>query len=484
MPQERPAELVELLDNVEQLFWFAREQGKIAQGNLERSEPVADADTTERQIFVDLRQLGCRLMGEYFASVGNGDLGYRAEFGGVEYRRSQRQRERRILTVFGEVSFRESVYVCGDGGSVRPFEALVNLPARRSTYFAQDLASRLVLDDSYEDGRDFYADFLGHRWSTRTMRENLLASAEGPDCGPAAQPLPAVTEEGTIGVVSFDGKGIAVVPEERTTGKKREALVACSYTVAPQPVRDPSKLAQLLAIPELLSDKEKEELGSQVKGQQMRYHGSVTKPKEEVFAEVREAAEERFAAAKIKQVVCLMDGATGLWRLAEEHFKDAVYVLDVMHVLGYLWDAANALESRPDEARALVGAWLEVIFQGGVGKVIHSLRIRGGKNRLSRLRRAEVKKAITYLDNHRDYMHYDEYLAQGYPIASGVIESACRHLVKDRMEKAGAQWGLRGAEAVLKLRCLRANGHWQWSQQQRKKHERLRLYEPVLATAA
>jgi hypothetical protein len=73
-------------------------------------------------------------------------------------------------------------------------------------------------------------------------------------------------------------------------------------------------------------------------------------------------------------------------------------------------------------------------------------------------------------------MRYDEYLAAGYPIATGVIEGACRHIVKDRMERTGMRWKIPGAQAMLELRTIHINGDWETFQQFRVKFETKRLY--------
>ena len=91
---------------------------------------------------------------------------------------------------------------------------------------------------------------------------------------------------------------------------------------------------------------------------------------------------------------------------------------------------------------------------------------------------------ITYFENHRDYMRYDKYLLEGYPVASGVIESACRHLIQNRMERASAQWSILGAESVLKMRCVKANRDWALFQQMRKQQERERMYSEIIKIAA
>ena len=102
---------------------------------------------------------------------------------------------------------------------------------------------------------------------------------------------------------------------------------------------------------------------------------------------------------------------------------------------------------------------------------------------LSGKRRDEVETAIQYFENHRDYMQYDAYLSAGYPIATGVIESACGHLIKDRMCKAGAKWRMEGAESVLKLRCIKASGYWRKFHKTRKRSEKNRLYPQFLKAA-
>jgi hypothetical protein len=85
-----------------------------------------------------------------------------------------------------------------------------------------------------------------------------------------------------------------------------------------------------------------------------------------------------------------------------------------------------------------------------------------------------VDTCAQYLLTHAPYLKYNHYLSQGYPIATGVIEGACRHLVKDRMEVTGARWSLTGAEAVLRLRALRSSHDFDeyWNFHEKKEYER------------
>ena len=283
--------------------------------------------------------------------------------------------------------------------------------------------------------------------------------------------------------MSFDGKGIQVVKSERTTGKTRESLVGCVYTAEPEK-RDAEKIAKSLILPEQISDKEKKSNQKKNNAQNTEYYGSVTEPKKKVFSDVRDRAKARFSAACIATVVCVMDGAPCLWRLAKKFFPKAVYILDVIHVVDYIKLATSALEKDKKAAQVLAYTYLKTILEGRVNSVITSLKIRLTKNRIRGRRRTDIEKAITYFENHKDYMRYDEYLEAGYPIATGVVESACGHLVKDRMGIAGARWSLRGAESVLKLRCIKASGDWQEYKEIRKENERNRLYSNILDEAA
>jgi hypothetical protein len=76
----------------------------------------------------------------------------------------------------------------------------------------------------------------------------------------------------------------------------------------------------------------------------------------------------------------------------------------------------------------------------------------GTKHKLRGKKWDKLAKICGYLENNAHRMHYDVYLAAGYPIASGVIEGACRHFIKDRMERSGMRWTIERAQAMLDVR--------------------------------
>jgi hypothetical protein len=182
---------------------------------------------------------------------------------------------------------------------------------------------------------------------------------------------------------------------------------------------------------------------------------------------------------RTKPLVFLSDGEPALHEHQGEFLPaGAVCILDLFHVLEYLWKAAWCFfdeASEKQRAEAWVEAKLRALLEGRVASVIRGLRVlatrRGSRGRA----RKTVEQVTGYLERNRERMKYDEYLAAGYPIGSGVVEGACRHLVKDRLERAGMRWRRQGAQAMLDLRATYLNGEWEafWTYHVEKEDDRL-----------
>ena len=179
-----------------------------------------------------------------------------------------------------------------------------------------------------------------------------------------------------------------------------------------------------------------------------------------------------------KEVVCVMDGQEALWEGNRRHRGGkAVEVLDLLHVTPRLWQAAHLFHAEGSEAaEAFARERILRVLQGKVAEVVRGLRVMGTKHALRGSKKKALGKICAYLAANRERMRYDEYLAKGYPIASGVIEGACRHLVKDRMERAGMHWTPVGAQAMLDVRSTYVNGDWEEYQAYRIARETARLY--------
>jgi hypothetical protein len=178
----------------------------------------------------------------------------------------------------------------------------------------------------------------------------------------------------------------------------------------------------------------------------------------------------------IQQHVALTDGAEALQQQVVTHVPASTLILDIIQATEYLWDTAHVLlgETHPHRL-AWVRAYLEPLLAGQTDAVITALEAEGHDPRHTATQRQAVRRTVGYYRRNRPYMRDNEYLAHGWPIGTGVVEGACGHLVKDRMEQAGMRWTPGGAQAVLDLRAVRLNGHWDayWPLHRQQQHQRL-----------
>ena len=199
--------------------------------------------------------------------------------------------------------------------------------------------------------------------------------------------------------------------------------------------------------------------------QDKRVWASVSQEPRTVIAEMFDEAHGRDPAGQRPWVV-LVDGQEHQLRLMRQEVKRrsiaVTLILDLFHVLEYLWAAAFAFHAEGSAAAALwVRTQLLALLRGRVSRVAATMRRSATVRALKGSKRAAVDTCADYLLKYRDMLRYDQYLAAGSPIGTGVIEGACRYLVKDRMERTGARWSLQGAEAVLRLRALWTNGDFE-----------------------
>jgi hypothetical protein len=148
----------------------------------------------------------------------------------------------------------------------------------------------------------------------------------------------------------------------------------------------------------------------------------------------------------------------------------------VIHVIEYLWSAAWCFFAEGDPAaERWVNDKARQILEGKAGITAASIRRKATLLKLDPDKRKNADRAADYLLNKRAYLDYPTALTNGWPIATGVIEGACRHLIKDRMDITGARWGMQTAEAVLKLRALITNGDFDayWNYHLTQEHQRV-----------
>jgi hypothetical protein len=216
-----------------------------------------------------------------------------------------------------------------------------------------------------------------------------------------------------------------------------------------------------------------------------RVWASVAKPPEEVTQELFHEALQRDPEQE-KEWIALVDGCPHqIERIQQQAQKQNIkltVICDIIHVIEYLWRAAWAFHKQGDPAAEdWVNERFLLILEGKSSTVAGGIRRSATNRKLSKENRKSIDTCATYLLNKTPFLKYDEYLAKGYPIATGIIEGACRHLIKDRMDRTGAKWSIHGAEAVLKLRSLKASGdfkkYWEFHEDQELKRNHNSKYK-------
>jgi hypothetical protein len=448
-------------------------------------------DQVERSLWQSLLRLGHSLLSSYVEGVGPGDIGDTRVHEGRELRRLESPHDRRYVSVFGQLTISRYVYGTRETQKheVVPTDALLGLPDSEFSYVLQEWDQSFCVEDSYEESRRKVEKILGIGQSVRSLEQMSVSMAESVSAFQESAPKPPAGEEGSILVLTADGKG---VPMRRDAGqdppairgrrkkgekanKKRMACVGGVYTIDPF-VRTPEDV-----VDEVLRDARKPDrpkpCHKQLRAELTRpIDGVEVNAKERIFSWFAEQVKLRNPRGR-KKVVCVMDGERALWKKLLAMVTGVVCILDLFHVLERLWQAAHCFHPEgSDEAKAFVTDRLLRLLRGEVGYVIGGLKQMATKQALRGSRQQQLSAAIGYLERNRRLMRYDEYLAAGYPIGSGVAEGACRHLVKDRMERTGMRWRIPGAQAILNLRAMYLNDDWDAFQDHRIKEERRKLY--------
>jgi hypothetical protein len=462
---------------------FAREDA----GTLE-------AHDAEQGLFKRLLPMGLAAMQLSFAQRGTGDMGTaitRAD--GVTLPQEPTLRGRDDCSLFGKCTVaRTCDRTAGDPG-IFPLDAQVNLPERCDSYVLPEWMTVFAVEHPFQESSAWFEPRVDREGAESVLREVAQEAPMDDESFYAQRPVPPEATAGALLVVRVDGKGVPMIKAEAVklkaklgTGAKRQqkkaALVGVSDTVDPKP-RWPEALAELLVEPEAARARRRHEdtRDEAPRAQQVRRVASLVRTKQKVRELIKADAARRDPQHR-KPLVLLLDGALGLWRLAPRLFtpwKRVTCVLDIRPVVGDLWAAANAWCGEASQVgQHGVQRQLTAMLRGWVGDVIGGLRQLLTKPRRRQSVRETRGTVITCLHNHRRWMPYDQYLAMGLPVGTGVVESACGSVVKPRMEGEGKRWSLQGAAAILAWRSLKKShdddlrDDWRFHARQ----VRLRLY--------
>ena len=438
----------------------------------------------EEELSIRIRELARLMYQSHLEARGSGTIGPSLVGGDDVERKYQRENKRQQQCVFGRVEIKRIAYQASDVPSVMPKDANLNLPPEIYSHALSKKVAKESARSSFDEAIESVEESTGVRVSKRQAEEITVRTSK--DFDTFYQQRSTFGQEqtdtlGTIVVLTEDSKGIVVRNEdlrpatraaaEKDRGRakkrmkkgekrnrKRMATVASVYTIEPYERTPEQIVSQLGPVREVTETQ-------RPKPESKRVWASIAKERAQVTEELFDEAESRDPKRE-KEWVALLDGdehqRSGIEKEASRRGINLTIILDIIHVLEYLWKAAYAFnEAGSKEAEQWVSKRLLLILQGHCSKVVAGIRRSATRRGIKGTKRKAVDKCCDYILKNKERMRYDKYLAAGYPIATGVIEGACRYLVKDRMERTGARWSLQGAEAVLCLRALVASGDFE-----------------------
>ena len=402
---------------------------------------------------------------------------------GIE-RKAVKKSKRGLMTIFGPVQVPRLAYGAKGHNSLHPMDKELNLPKESYSLGLRQRVATEVTKASFDEAVSAIKQTTGASIAKRQTEELALRAAQDFELFYQQRQQPSQPSSEIL-VISTDGKGIVVRKDDlraqtrksadkeshkmakrlskgEKLNRKRMAQVASVYTIAPF-IRTASDIVkELQPVRELNYQRPKPE--------HKRVWASIENSASSVIAQAFDEAFRRDPKGE-KRWTILIDGNPIQLALINKQIEPLkikpIIILDMIHVLEYLWSAAFAFYGQGSPlAQDWVSDRLLRILQGKSQGVAAGMRRSATRLALTKQARLPVDKCATYLLKYQDYLRYDLYLAQGLPIATGVIEGACRHLIQDRMDITGARWSLKGAEAVLRLRSLRASHdfdlYWQF----------------------
>ncbi len=357
----------------------------------------------------------------------------------------------------------------------------MGFPAKQLSYKLQGLIGQRSTEEDYRESVSMLNELLG--LSLEGSHVKRVIEDLAPLVDPYYEQRPTLTkseaeEEGTYLAFGNDGKGVPIIKQERKGAKqdeearlmkgqkrgiKKEATVSVSFSFNPQ-IRDSEAILRGLfreSAPEELPQREAKRISINV-----HKRAFLANQKGGIDYAIRQIGARD--PDKTKPIIALVDCGPGLEGGILEKIKehglqenlDAI-IADIVHVSEYIWDAANVILGERFKGRTpWVRSVIKDLLESKTEKVIKELEANRDRTNLTDSKKEKLQKVITYLSNHKHKMDYKTYLEKGYPISTGLIEGCCGHLVKDRMERSGMRWTMKGAQNMLDLRALKKNGDW------------------------
>lgn len=383
---------------------------------------------------------------------------------------------RQLSTIFGQVKLSRTGYSKPGVSHKYPLDAALNLPPDKYSHGLRLVVGQSAAKESFDGVVESVKQHTSGKVPKRQAEQLVKKVSQDFDAF-YDRKREQSANDGDLLVLTTDAKGIVVRQEDlrestrraaekaqhkkktrlsrgEKSNRKRMAQVASVYEVEPH-----KRTAEEIMDS---SDVSRSRRKKRPRPTNKRVWASIEKGSGEVITQMFEEASRRDPEKRRKWVV-LVDGNQDQIRHIEAAAKalnaSIVMVMDFIHALEYLWKAAYALfgEDSPDAEHWVQRSAIKLL-NSKASRVSADMRSRATKQDLADEQRKPVDKCASYLLNNKHRLDYKTALENGWPIATGIIEGACRHLIKDRMDITGARWSLVGAESVLRLRALHSSG--------------------------
>jgi len=436
----------------------------------------------EMGLLGSLLKLGLVLLHSIISHKSNELLGHRPEILEGEKLTSKGAVSRQYLSLFGLMSIRRTVHWSKDRKSYSELDEELSLPKTLWSYNLQELVGESSSENDFRNSVSLLNKLLKLGLSGKASQRN--ASFLGDQVGQYYDRKSIELETTAVCFsASFDGKGVPKIvkplsptgnPKKRLgkgekKGLKEMATVVVTSCFTPK-IRDKGSIIRSLmgsGLTKLKPIKEEEKAGND---NDNRWHEKIHR--RAFLADQAKAIEYGLDSIRVRMVnsesrfVVPIDAGIGLEEkvlaYVKKHKMESQFdgiILDIIHVSEYVWDTANAVLGEQLISRHnWVKRMLEDLLDSKVEKVIEDLKLIIEQQDLTDHKIKQIQKTITYFSNHKHKMDYKTYLAKGYPVSSALVESACGHLVKQRMEQSGMRWCSKGAQNMLDLRALKLNG--------------------------
>ena len=452
-----------------------------------KESQTATADQVERSLFQLLLSLGAQLLLLFFQMRSQTCTRDSIIMEGqtIPYHSEQK---RVYFSIFGKVPLWRPYFYASEDGGYTPLDADLSLGTGRYSDLLREMLDYLAVYVSFNKAFDIFKRILKVSISTRVQTAFVTEDAEDVLNYYEQKPAPTASDEAEILVIQADGKGVPIILEKPSSdlvrlgkgqkrGRKKESIVTTVYTIAANP-RTPEDVVNSF----FQQHKEDKKSKTSPPKPQNKHIWATLDGKETALARLGQQVNPR-QGSHIQHKVALADGCEALQERIKEQFPDFTLILDFVHANEYLWKVANNLLGENDERRTnWVKKQTELMLSGKTQQVIEGFRSRAKRKTRTKKQVEKLEKTANYFERNLEYMAYNTYLANGWPIASGVIEGACRHFVKDRFELSGMRWEQSGAENLLRLRAVAENGDWDDYHLFRRQQRHQRLYAMPLLT--